>query len=44
MVERLFCIEPPESKPAAGLITVALKLSPAIVVCAGTTIGTCASS
>ena len=44
MVERLFCIEPPESKPDAGFIIVALKLSPAIVVCAGTTIGNCASS
>ena len=44
IVERLFCTEPPESKPAAGFITVALILSPAIVVCAGTTIGNCASS
>ena len=43
-VERLFCIEPPESKPDAGLTTVALILSPAIVVCAGTTIGNDASS
>ena len=43
-VERLFCIEPPESKPEPGLIIVALKLSPAIVVCAGTTIGNCVSS
>ena len=43
-MERLFCTEPPESKPAAGLTIVALKLSPAIVVCAGTTIGNCPSS
>ena len=37
--ERLFATEPPESFPAPGLTSVALKLSPAIVVCAGTTIG-----
>ena len=43
-VERLFCIEPPESNPDAGLIIVALKLSPATVVCAGTTIGNWPSS
>ena len=44
IVERLFCTDPLESKPDAGLIIVALKLSPAIVVCGGTTIGSCASS
>ena len=40
----MFCTDPLESKPDAGLIIVALKLSPAIVVCGGTTIGSCASS
>ena len=43
-MERLFCIEPPESNPEAGLTMVALRLSPAIVVNAGTTIGSDASS
>ena len=43
-VERLFCIEPPESNPEPGLTIVARKLSPAIVVCARTTIGNCTSS
>ena len=40
----MFCTDPLESKPDAGLIIVALKLSPAIVVCGGTTFGSCASS
>ena len=37
-------IEPPESNPDAGLIVVALKLSPTIVVYGGTTIGRAVSS
>ena len=36
--------EPPESNPEAGFIILALKLSPAIVVNGGTTIGSCVSS
>ena len=32
-------VDPPESSPAAGLITVVLKLSPVIVVNCGTIIG-----
>ena len=43
-VERVFRVEPPESKPAAGLIVVARRLSPTIVQKGGTMIGSCASS
>ena len=43
-VDREFRTDPPESKPGAGLIVVARRLSPTIVVYSGTIIGSCASS
>jgi len=38
-VDLLLRTEPPESRPAAGLTIVVLKLSPVIVVYGGTMIG-----
>ena len=43
-VERVFRVDPPESKPAPGLIVVARRLSPTIVVYSGIIIGSCVSS
>ena len=43
-VERVLRTEPDESSPAPGLIVVALRLSPTIVVYSGTIIGSCVST
>ena len=43
-IERVLRTEPPESRPAAGLIIVDLTVSPAILVNGGITIGSCVSS